>query len=157
MAKSSNYPVAVARAIIADNRKLLLMGLRADALRWEFPGGKMEHLESPEETAKRETKEECNIWAGGFSALVGNKTVKHLSKERSALEAYLAFSEFEGEPECMEKHHIDWCWFSTEYVAKRPDMFMPGTYYAVTELWPEFLARTPNWPPLPMISLGPVS
>jgi 8-oxo-dGTP diphosphatase len=57
-------PVVVAAAvIIKDGRVLLTRRAEGQHLAgiWEFPGGKLEHGESPEEALVRECREECGI------------------------------------------------------------------------------------------------
>lgn len=57
-------PVVVAAAVIIKNGRVLLTR-RAEGQHlagiWEFPGGKLEHGESPEEALVRECREECGI------------------------------------------------------------------------------------------------
>lgn len=57
-------PVVVAAAVIVREGRVLLTR-RTDgqhlAGMWEFPGGKLEPGESPEETLVRECREECGI------------------------------------------------------------------------------------------------
>ena len=53
----------VAGVLIRDNR-ILICQRRADqahALKWEFPGGKLEAGESPEQALVRELREELGI------------------------------------------------------------------------------------------------
>lgn len=56
--------IKVTCAIIEDNGKILA-AQRSEKmslpLKWEFPGGKIEELEKPEECIKREIKEELGI------------------------------------------------------------------------------------------------
>lgn len=54
----------VTAAIIINNRKVLIAQRAEDqklAGKWEFPGGKVEAGETPEECLKREIKEELGI------------------------------------------------------------------------------------------------
>lgn len=57
-------PVIVVAAVIIENGRVLLTR-RTDAQHlagmWEFPGGKLEDGESPEEALARECREECGI------------------------------------------------------------------------------------------------
>ena len=57
-------PVVVAAAVVFRDGRVLLTR-RADGQHlggmWEFPGGKLELGESPEETLVRECREECGI------------------------------------------------------------------------------------------------
>ncbi len=57
-------PVVVAAAVIVrDGRVLLTRRMEGQHLAgmWEFPGGKLESGESPEETLVRECREECGV------------------------------------------------------------------------------------------------
>jgi len=54
----------VAAAIIENNGKVLIAQRPRDdklSLKWEFPGGKIEKLETPEEALVREIREELNL------------------------------------------------------------------------------------------------
>jgi len=57
-------PIVVAAAVIIRNGRVLLTR-RAEGQHlaglWEFPGGKLEEGESPEEALVRECREECGI------------------------------------------------------------------------------------------------
>ncbi len=52
-------------AVIRKDEKILIAKRKKDTLlepgRWEFPGGKVEHGEHPEQAIKREIKEELGI------------------------------------------------------------------------------------------------
>jgi 8-oxo-dGTP diphosphatase len=57
-------PIVVAAAVVLrDGRVLLTRRARGQHLAgmWEFPGGKLEDGESPEEALARECREECGI------------------------------------------------------------------------------------------------
>jgi 8-oxo-dGTP diphosphatase len=57
-------PVIVTAALIKENGRVLLSQRYKDAhqgLKWEFPGGKLEEGESPEECVCRELKEELGV------------------------------------------------------------------------------------------------
>ena len=57
-------PIHVTAAIIEENGRILLAQRKAGshlALKWEFPGGKIEKGESLEQCLKRELKEELNV------------------------------------------------------------------------------------------------
>lgn len=56
--------ITVAAAIVRDKERVLVTQRRRDAHLgglWEFPGGKLERGESPEQAVLRECKEECGI------------------------------------------------------------------------------------------------
>ncbi|MEM8609745.1 MAG: 8-oxo-dGTP diphosphatase MutT [Myxococcota bacterium] len=57
-------PTIVAAAVVVHDGKVLLTQRTADqhlAGMWEFPGGKLEEGEAPEEALVRECREECGI------------------------------------------------------------------------------------------------
>ena len=56
-------PIPVMAAIIRHNSKILLCQRKTGALagKWEFPGGKLENGESPEECLVREVREELGV------------------------------------------------------------------------------------------------
>ena len=56
--------IEVSAAIIKKDEKILIAQRgenKSEALKWEFPGGKIEENETPEESLVREIKEELNI------------------------------------------------------------------------------------------------
>ncbi len=65
MAIEKNGPILVTAAVIRRGDKILIAQRKSDskveALKWEFPGGKLEHGESPEQCLAREIKEELNL------------------------------------------------------------------------------------------------
>ncbi|WP_029181903.1 NUDIX hydrolase [Streptomyces globisporus] len=60
---TSKTEVAVAAAIVARGARVLLVQRRVTegALSWQFPAGKIESGETPEEAAVRETQEETGL------------------------------------------------------------------------------------------------
>ena len=58
------HKLVVAGLIVADDRRVLIAQRRADqklALRWEFPGGKLERGEAPVAAVARELREELGV------------------------------------------------------------------------------------------------
>ena len=69
--------IEVTAAILKNNGRLLIAQGKATGKlpnKWEFPGGKVESGETPEDCLKREIKEEFNI-----DVFVGEYLSKHLS------------------------------------------------------------------------------
>lgn len=60
---SKKYPVIVTAAVIRDGDKVLIAQRQGAPLagKWEFPGGKLEPGEGPEECLARELREELGI------------------------------------------------------------------------------------------------
>lgn len=68
--------ITVVCAIIIKDGKILITQrseFMSLPLKWEFPGGKLEDYESPEECLRRELKEELNINIHVLEKLVENK------------------------------------------------------------------------------------
>jgi 8-oxo-dGTP diphosphatase len=66
-------------------------------LKWEFPGGKIEHGEQPRDALRRELEEEL-----GIAARIGDEVarLKHVYKNGNAVELrFFLVCEFEGEVE----------------------------------------------------------
>lgn len=65
MASEKRGPLIVTAAVIRRRGKVLIAQRRADsaagALKWEFPGGKLEFGETPEKCLAREIYEELNL------------------------------------------------------------------------------------------------
>jgi|SRR5665213_3451031 len=62
--KSGNYELTVVAGLILRDSKILVCQRRRDdsySMQWEFPGGKIEAGETPQEALKRELHEELGI------------------------------------------------------------------------------------------------
>lgn len=90
----------VAAALIVRDGEILICQRRPDqpmGLQWEFPGGKLEPGESPEEALARELHEEL-----GISAQIGRRVthIRHNYRNGGAVDLqFFAVREFEGEIE----------------------------------------------------------
>ena len=95
-------------AVIRQNGRILVTQRKADdtsPLKWEFPGGKMENGESPEECLKREIKEEL-----GMDISV-NEPVTFTSFPVQAGRIFLLFFEcsiISGTPQLIECSDLGW-------------------------------------------------
>ncbi|MBV8902390.1 MAG: (deoxy)nucleoside triphosphate pyrophosphohydrolase, partial [Acidobacteriia bacterium] len=93
-------PLLVSAAIIHRNGRVLVGQRRkADrhALKWEFPGGKVELGETPQQALVRELREELKI-----EAKVGTELARYEHDYPSGSRVYLLFfavEQFVGEPE----------------------------------------------------------
>ena len=71
-------PLKIVAAIFSDNNKVLAMKRavhKPAAGKWEFPGGKIEPGETPEQAIKREIREELNIEITRLTHFDNSKTV----------------------------------------------------------------------------------
>ena len=102
--------IVVSIALI-DNNDHILISKRPEKKHlsgyWEFPGGKVEKNEAPENAIIREVKEELNVD-------INNKCIAPLSfsefdyKKFQLLLLLYVCRRWEGEPESMEKNEIKW-------------------------------------------------
>jgi 8-oxo-dGTP diphosphatase len=95
--------------IIIDNQQRILISKRpAHKLKggfWEFPGGKIEENESPEEALIREVKEEVGIQVLKLEKLL---QYHHHYTEHSALLEVFVITRFVGAAESLEGQEIQW-------------------------------------------------
>jgi 8-oxo-dGTP diphosphatase len=99
----------VVAALIVRNDSVLICQRTKDqpmALKWEFPGGKIEPGEEAKAALKRELEEEL-----GISATIGDKvtTAQHHYKKGGAVELhFFRVTEFEGELKNQIFEQIRW-------------------------------------------------
>jgi 8-oxo-dGTP diphosphatase len=99
----------VAAAIIVRDGEVLIGQRRADqpmALQWEFPGGKIEPGESPEQALARELDEEL-----GIKAVIGPRLtrIRHNYRHGGAVDLqFFTVREFSGEIENRIFQQVIW-------------------------------------------------
>jgi len=107
-------PLLVSAAIIIKNGQVLLGQRRKGdrhAYKWEFPGGKVEHGESPRQALIRELREELRI-----EAEIGDELARYEHDYPSGSRVHLLFfavKAYAGEPEPKVFEQISWVDLST--------------------------------------------
>ena len=102
-------PLLVSAGIIhRDGRVLVGQRRRGDRhpLKWEFPGGKVEHGESPQQALARELLEELQI-----RATIGTELARYEHDYPTGSRVHLLFfvvTEFSGEPTARVFEQISW-------------------------------------------------
>ena len=107
--------ISVVAAVIECDGKILCMqrgnkGYDYTAMHWEFPGGKIEPGESPQQALHREILEEMNL-----DIIVGEHiaTISHTYPDfHITLHFYRCRPTTPGIPSFTRREHIDHCWLA---------------------------------------------
>jgi 8-oxo-dGTP diphosphatase len=106
---SKRGPLLVAAGLITHGNRILVgQRRRGDrhAFKWEFPGGKVEPGETPQQALVRELREELNI-----EATVGPEVARYVHNYPSGTTVQLLFyavTTFRGEPDSRAFEQISW-------------------------------------------------
>ena len=106
---SNTDMLQVVAGILSRNGRILICRRKSEQdhpLKWEFPGGKVEVGESPEDALRRELEEELDI-----RAAVGAEMARYeyaYPGKRPILLIFLSVETFEGEPRNRIFHEIRW-------------------------------------------------
>jgi 8-oxo-dGTP diphosphatase len=123
-----------AAALVVSSRGVLVVRRRDDRPPWAFPAGKVEHGESVEDAAVRETKEECGleVQAAGHELArrihpMTNTPMAYLPcKVRGSLDVHV------GDP--VELSAVEWVRTLAEVDRRMPDMMPAVRAYLIDEL-----------------------
>jgi 8-oxo-dGTP diphosphatase len=109
-------PLQVVAAVIERDGRILIGQRKRDAskhaLKWEFPGGKVEEGETPSLALVRELREELAIEAK-IGAQIETYEFWYPSSERSTWLLFFHVREFAGEPQNLDFEQIVWAPLST--------------------------------------------
>jgi 8-oxo-dGTP diphosphatase len=101
--------VQVVAAILENEGKILVgqrMAEQSHPLKWEFPGGKVEPGESPEQALSRELEEELGI-RGATGELMTRYFFTYPGKDPIEL-IFFRVRHFSGEPQNLIFHDLRW-------------------------------------------------
>ncbi|MFC4729348.1 Nudix family hydrolase [Coralloluteibacterium thermophilus] len=102
-------PLHVVAAVLRDARGRVLLTRRTEGRElaglWEFPGGKVEPGESPEQALARELREELGVQIGRCTPLIA--VPQAYPKRRIVLDVYLV-SNWRGQARGLEKQALAW-------------------------------------------------
>lgn len=135
---SPRIMIVVAGALLDSNGCVLLQrrpsGDPLEGL-WEFPGGKMEPGETPEQALVRELREELNVELDAADLSPAGFVTAPLSGRHLVLLLFLA-RRWRGQPHPVEADAIDWV-----HPAEMRELAMPAPDYPLTDQLTALLAR----------------
>lgn len=100
--------LVVAAGVVLREGRVMLCQRRPEVhngLKWEFPGGKLEPGESPEEALARELREELDI---GVKVGRVADAVYHRYPDRDVLVLFYMCEITAGEPRCVDCRAVAW-------------------------------------------------
>ncbi len=126
MPSESNLIVAAAALVDADGRLLVQRRPAGKALAglWEFPGGKLEPGERPEQALRRELREELGIETDE-TCLAPAAFASHPLGDRHLILLLFACRKWRGIPEPLEAEALRWARVAELYSLPMPDADRP--------------------------------
>lgn len=105
---AEHFPIIVTAGVVIRGDKILVAkrneGTHLEGL-WEFPGGKLEPNESPQECLAREFQEELGVEVEVGSIL---EVVYHRYPEKNVLLLFFSCKLLHGEPEPVDVAELAW-------------------------------------------------
>jgi 8-oxo-dGTP diphosphatase len=105
---SERYPIIVTAGVVVRDGKVLVAKRKTSSHLeglWEFPGGKLEPNESPEECLARELKEELGVDVRVGSIL---EVVYHRYPEKTVLLLFYSCELTHGTPKPLDVEQMAW-------------------------------------------------
>ncbi len=129
MIEEQKRPQVGVGVMILNDKNEVLLGLRKNAHgegSWCFPGGHLEFGETIFETARRETKEECNLDVKKFEIVSVYDELDHIATHGKHLVNIGVQATYEGgEPKNNEPDKCEgWKWFSLDTL---PENIFPAS------------------------------
>ena len=122
----------VAVGILKNDANQLLMSMRTSGPfkgYWEFPGGKIEDNESPQNACCRELREELGVTVNECN-FIGN--VEHAYSDKKVSLSVFLVNHYQGLPKSCEKQMLKWFDIKdvvpSDHSEGRNDVFLPPTY-----------------------------
>jgi 8-oxo-dGTP diphosphatase len=115
--KQQGFPSA---ACIIKNNKILLLHRTTGFDVWEFPGGKIEFGESPEEAAIRESKEETGLTVKSLGLITISSEVT--PQKHHHVWFYYKCKILKGKLKIGDKKHSEYKWFTFKEMKKLPNL-----------------------------------
>jgi 8-oxo-dGTP pyrophosphatase MutT (NUDIX family) len=132
---TNNRPVLVAANVLLSGQGEILLHLRADLMKWECPGGKVED-ETVLEAALREQEEESGILLRGTPQVLGFIDGHgHTDLKQRFVVIYLLWTQWDGFPEKREENTLRWQWFKVNDMPAN-DACSPGLRRFISDLLP---------------------
>jgi len=107
-------------ACVIKNKKILLLHRIVGFKVWEFPGGKIEFGESPEEAAIRETKEETGLTVKSLGLMAINSHIT--PQNHHHIWFCYKCKMLRGKIKVSDEDHDRYKWFTFDEMKKLPDM-----------------------------------
>ncbi len=131
-------PVQVAVGVLLRNNCCLLSKRAANAHQgglWEFPGGKVEALESVEQALQRELQEELGVLVQVSTPLL---SIEHSYADKTVVLHTHLIEEFAGEPEGREQQPLQWV-----AVNELGNFEFPKANFAIVEALKQHFSNNP--------------
>jgi ADP-ribose pyrophosphatase len=106
--------LSVKSLIFYDDKFLILRKNTVEGL-WDFPGGRLEFGEAPEETLKREIKEETNLRVSILRPLY---SWNYLKNEDTFLVGFVYLSKTNSKEVLLSSEHNNYDWITFEELSK---------------------------------------
>jgi 8-oxo-dGTP diphosphatase len=118
-----NEQKVVVNSVIIANKKVFMVRRADDAKflpgHWEFPGGKVNYAEIPEDALRREVKEECNINIEIINPLIVDQFYMDRNiSDKQFIDIFYLCKTFDYENVVINPEHTEYRWVELNDVNK---------------------------------------